>query len=84
MRYYKEISDGYILGIGTGDNGETITEAEYNEIMTVIRNHPFREGYGYRLKTDLTWEEYENPTPPPDPSEEVSGDEVLDALEGIL
>ena len=84
MRYYKQIDNGYILAIGTGNGGEEITEAEYDEIMTVIRNCPKREGYGYRLKTDLTWEEYEDPTPPPDPSEEVSGDEVLDALEGIL
>ena len=84
MRFYKQIDNGYILMIGTGNGGTEITESEYNEIMTVIRNHPVREGYGYRLKTDLTWEEYENPTPPPDPSEEVSGDEVLDALEGIL
>lgn len=84
MRYYKQTEDGYILGIGTGNSGEEITETEYGEIMTVIRNSPVREGYGYRLKTDLTWEEYEDPTPQPDPSEEVSGDEVLDALEGIL
>lgn len=84
MRYYKQINDEYIDGIGTGDGGTEITESEYNEIMTVIRNSPVREGYGYRLKTDLTWEEYEDPTHPPDPSEEVSGDEVLDALEGIL
>lgn len=84
MRYYKQTEDEYILGIGTGNSGEEITETEYREIVTVIRNSPVREGYGYRLKTDLTWEEYEDPTPPPDPSEEVSGDEVLDALEGIL
>lgn len=84
MRYYKQINDEYIDGIGTGDGGTEITESEYNEIMTIIRNCPVREGYGYRLKTDLTWEEYEDPTPPPDPSEEVSADEIADALEGIL
>lgn len=84
MRYYKLIDNGYILAIGTGNGGEEITESEYDEIMTVIRNHPVREGYGYRLKTDLTWEEYENPTPPPDPSEEVSADEIADALEEIV
>ena len=84
MEYYKQIENGYIISIGTGAGDTEITEAEYDEIMSVIQNKPVREGYGYRLKTDLTWEEYENPTPPPDPSEEVSADEIADALEGIL
>ena len=84
MRYFKSVENNYIILIGTGNSGTEITESEYNNIMNVIRNHPVREGYGYRLKTDLTWEEYEDPTPPPDPSEEVSTDEIADALEGIL
>ena len=84
MEYYKQTENGYIISIGTGAGDTEITEAEYNEIMSAIQNKPVREGYGYRLKTDLTWEEYEDPTPPPDPSEEVSADEIADALEGIL
>lgn len=62
MRYYKIVSDGYILAIGTGKGGEEITEAEYNSLMATIQNRPKAEpGWGYRLKTDLTWELVEVP-----------------------
>lgn len=45
-----------------------ITESEYNAILDIIRNKPTaREGYNYRLKTDLTWEEYELPPIEPEP-----------------
>lgn len=37
MRYYKIIdSTGRLLAIGIGDDGEEITEAEYNALMAVI------------------------------------------------
>ncbi len=75
MEYYRQISDGYIIAIGTGYGGEEITEAEYNEIMAIIQNRPAAEGKGYRLKTDLTWEAYDLP-PEPEPSDE---DELSDA-----
>ena len=68
MRFYKTIDGGYIISIGTGNGGEEITEQEYAEILTVIRNKPTaREGFDYRLKTDLTWEEYELPPVEPEP-----------------
>lgn len=68
MRYYKTIGNGYILSIGTGNGGTEITEQEYAEILAVIRNKPTaREGYDYRLKTDLTWEEYALPPIEPEP-----------------
>ena len=57
MRYYKQTSNNYIIAIGTGYGGTEISEAEYNDIMTIIQNRPADEGKGYRLKTDLTWEE---------------------------
>lgn len=71
MRFYKAIDGGYLLSIGTGSGGEEISEAEYNEIMSVIQNKPARtETADYRLKTDLTWEPYEvEPTPEPEPDE---------------
>ncbi|MDD5902775.1 MAG: hypothetical protein PUC58_05375 [Oscillospiraceae bacterium] len=83
MRYYKQLSDNYILAIGTGNGGEEITEAEYNNIMTIIRNRPQAEGKGYKLKADLTWEEYDLP-PEPEPSDddEISNGEALDILLG--
>lgn len=62
MRYYKNIEDTYILAIGTGVGGEEITQEEYENILSVIRNRPIAEtGYVYRLRTDLTWELAEAP-----------------------
>ena len=82
MRYYKTIIDGYIMTVGIGDIGTEITEEEYNTILATIRNRPTPpEGKGLRLKADLTWEVYDLPEPEP---EEVTGEDVLDALEGIL
>lgn len=83
MRYFKSLSDGYIYAIGTGSGGIEITEAEYNEIMAIIQNRPIAEGKGYRLKADLTWEEYDLP-PEPEPSDEdeLSEAEALDILLG--
>ena len=81
MRYYKTIENGFILTIGTGDGGEEITEAEYDEIMAVIHNKPARtETTDYRLKTDLTWEAY--PVEPPDPDPELDGEDALEILLG--
>ena len=37
MRYYKQISDGTIISIGTGPGGTEITEAEYNALLSEIR-----------------------------------------------
>ena len=83
MRYYKNISDNYILAIGTGYGGEEISEQDYNEIMSVIQSCPNEKGKGYRLKTDMTWEEYDLP-PMPEPSDddEISTDEALNILLG--
>lgn len=68
MKYYKTIESGYIISIGTGSGGEEITEQEYAEILATIRNKPTaRDGYDYRLKTDLTWEEYALPPIEPEP-----------------
>ncbi len=56
-----------------------ITEAEYNEILSVIRQRPTPpEGFDYRLKEDLTWELCELPPVPP---EEPSYEELLEAVE---
>lgn len=83
VRHYKQISNNYILAIGTGAGGEDISEAEYNEILSVIRARPKSEEKGYRLKTDLTWEAYDLP-PEPEPSDEdeISNDEALNILLG--
>ena len=83
MRYNKQTFNNYILAIGTGYGGTEITEAEYNEIMAIIQNHPIAEGKGYRLKADLTWEEYDlPPVPKPADDDEISTDEALNILLG--
>ena len=84
MRYYKQVFDNYIIAIGTGAGGAEITETEYNEIMSIIQNRPTTEGKGYRLKTDLTWEEYDLP-PEPEPSDEdeLSDAEALNVIMGV-
>lgn len=82
MRYYKQISDNYILAIGTGYGNNEISEAEYNEIMSVIRSCPNEDGKGYRLRTDLTWEEYDLPPVVLSDDDELSTDEAMDILLG--
>lgn len=37
MRHYKMLNDGYLVAIGTGDGGTEITEAEYNTLLSEIR-----------------------------------------------
>lgn len=84
MRYFVQYGKkNHIIAIGTGYGGTEITETEYNEIMAIIQNHPTAEGKGYRLKADLTWEEYDLP-PEPEPSDEdeISAEEALDIILG--
>lgn len=62
MRYYKQTENGYIIAIGTGNGGEEITQEEYTKLLNHIKARPTpNEGYDYRLRIDLTWEEYELP-----------------------
>lgn len=81
-RYYKQTDDVYILAIGTGYGGTEITEAEYSEILSIIQNRPIADGKGYRLKTDLTWEEYDLPPVVVSDDDELSTEEALDILLG--
>ena len=62
MRYYKKVENDYIPLVGTGHGGEEIAESEYNEILSVIHSAPIKDGYGHRLKMDLTWEECHSPS----------------------
>lgn len=83
MVYYKQLSDNYILAIGTGPGGTEITETEYNSILSVIQSRPTSETQGYRLRTDLTWEAYDLP-PELEPSDEdeISDEEAFNILIG--
>ena len=71
MRYYKTISNGYIISIGIGEGGTEITESEYSEIVSVIAEKPeTTETTDYRLKDNLTWEFYEVEPVTPEPTEQ--------------
>ena len=72
MTFFKIVEDGYITAIGKGSSGTEITEAEYNEILTVLRTKPERTATtDYRLTVNLEWEEYEiPPEPDPEPTDE--------------
>lgn len=84
MRYYKSTDSDRLIAIGTGPGGTEITESEYNNILSVIRSRPTPPaGYAYRLKADLTWEQYELP-PEPEPSDtdEITDDEAMAIILG--
>lgn len=85
MNYYIITENGYIkrIELSNCSSGQNITEAEYNEIMAIIQKHPIADGKGYRLKADLTWEEYDlPPVPKPSDDDEISTDEALNILLG--
>ena len=82
-RYYKQTDSMYILAVGVGVGGVEISADEYSEILSVIQNRPTAEGKGYRLKADLTWEEYDlPPVPEPSDDDEISNDEAINILLG--
>lgn len=64
MKFYKQISGGYIVAIGTAESAVTgeITQAEYEQLAGMIAERPAApEGKYYRLKSDFTWELCELP-----------------------
>lgn len=80
-KYYKNINDGYIIGIGIGLGDEQITEEEYENILSIIRNRPEPEaGYSYKLRVDLTWNLVEVPVEPVD--DEIDAEEALNIILG--
>lgn len=73
--YYKQIEDGYIIGIGTNGNDSVpeISETEYNQLRSIIKARPEDpDGYTWMLRADtLEWEIVEVP-PEPEPDAEIS------------
>lgn len=84
MRYYQNIENDYIISAEARDSaasGIEITEARYNEILSMLRNPPAApEGYGYRLTVELQWELVE--LPPVDEDPEISAEEALAIMLG--
>lgn len=68
MRYYIVYDGNYILGIYKARSGtHEISREDYEKIFAILQNAPEAEpGKGWRLRMDLTWEEYELP-PEPEP-----------------
>ena len=80
-KYYKNIEGEYITAIGTGIGDVEITQEEYENILSIIRDRPTPEaGYTYKLRTDLTWKLAEAPGEPVD--DEISDAEALDIILG--
>ena len=78
--FYKIVTNGIIAVIGTGNGGESITEAEYNHIKSMISNRPAAPaGFGYRLTESLEWELYELPIVE---DEEIDDAEALEIILG--
>lgn len=78
--YYKKIQNGYIVHVNVDCGGDEISEQEYNELLDIIRSWPRQSnGIGYRLREDLTWEEYELPV---QDFEDISDSEALEILLG--
>lgn len=81
MKYIIVKQNGYIVSVGTGNSGTEISEEKYNEILFVIHNKPKgTTTTDYRLREDLTWEEYEIP---PIPEPEPDANEIVDILTGV-
>ena len=86
MNYCVLIDSGYVLGIASSESPlpNAISEAEKNEVFTMLCNKPqdAPDGYTYKLRADnLEWELVELP-PAPEPSDEVDDSEALDIILG--
>ena len=79
--YYKNIFDGYLESVSTGNGTNLITEAEYNEILAIAQTAPTApDGYVYKLKADtFEWILIETP-PMPEPEDDATEDDYQRAL----
>ncbi len=57
MKYFKNIENGNIVSLSTGQGQKEITKDEYDNILSVVKTAPTADaGYRYDLKENLTWE----------------------------
>ena len=84
MGFYKTIKNDYLIMVGKNTGGTEITEAEYNELLSIIHNRPIpQSGYDYKLKADtLTWELVELPEPS-DIDEDATEQDYISALNDL-
>ena len=95
-RYYKQTDGVHILAIGTGPGGTEITEAEYNAILSEIREKAdlVNRLYSGEITIDavpVEWQEEiqrrvdERIAAEGEAAEQdISGDEFLSMMEGVL
>ena len=69
MKIYTQ--DKYIVSFGNGPGGQEITQEEYAALLRALERKPAPTATtDYRLKEDLTWEEFEvEPEPEPEPDD---------------
>ena len=84
-KYFKNIKGDYITSLSTGCGKVLITKEEYDNIMDIVLNQrpEPQVGFDYKLKTDLTWEQYEVEVIPEDEME-ISDNEFMNMLEEAL
>lgn len=85
MKYFKTIENGFIVALTTEHGANEISEAEYSNILDIIRHYPKNapQGKMYLLRADtLEWELAELPAEP-EPSEDVDDSEALDIILGV-
>lgn len=68
--------DGYIVAVEKSDSN-------YEDVLNAINNRPTApDGYGYRLREDLTWEQYELPVVE-ETEEELTNEEAYNIIMGV-
>lgn len=91
MKWYKVLDGTYIMAAGKTEHDDLmydheITQAEYDTILTAVRNIPKNPPEGYRYRLDDTTKTYvlveEEPVEPVE--EDASPDEIAEALEDIV
>lgn len=97
MRYYAQYSDdGKLIAIGTGPGGTEITKAEYNSLLTEIREKAalVNKLYSGEITIDDVPEAWRDEiqrrvnehivAEGEAAQQEISGDELLNMIEGVL
>ena len=83
IAFYKVVEDGFVAGFGTNgpDSATEITEAEYESLTEMFQARPDApDGYAYMIQDNpREWVLVELP---PDPDDDLSGDELVDILLG--
>ena len=96
MRYYKQLDEsGKLIAIGTGPGNAEITEAEYNSLLAEIQEKAayIEKLYAGEITIDdvpLAWREEVQANvdalkaADEEAAQNISGDELLTMIEGVL